>query len=203
MAITSTPTIIAARYLTATDPVELAGHCMQDIDAGFVERVQPATSWWRGPTSAAALREHAPIAIKAAGISAVIADLRAHLLSQRAQHRLPIIETRAAARINADDEVTVDTEGHDRRSHHRQRFEFAPLTDVCRPLPPAAYMVKERLGRTGPASCRPWHGHLPMRRRTIDCTNERRADSRRGERSGRPVDCTMPMPIVTIVGRTK
>lgn len=149
-----TDAIIAARYLTTTDPDELAGHCMQDIDAGFVERVQPGDIMVAGANfGCGSSREHAPIAIKAAGISAVIAATFARIFYRNALNiGLPIIEApEAAARINAGDEVTVDTEAGTIVDHTTgERFEFVPLTDVAADLVAAGGlvpMVKERLGR--------------------------------------------------------
>ena len=69
-----TDVIIPARYLNTTDHKELAGHCMEDIDEGFVRRVKDGDimvgGWNFGCGSS---REHAPIAIKASGINCIIA----------------------------------------------------------------------------------------------------------------------------------
>ena len=70
-----TDVIIPARYLNSSDPKELAQHCMEDIDADFVKKVSPgdlivATKNFGCGSS----REHAPLAIKAAGVSCVIAE---------------------------------------------------------------------------------------------------------------------------------
>ncbi len=149
-----TDAIIAARYLTTTDPDELAGNCMQDIDPGFVERVRPGDIMVAGANfGCGSSREHAPIAIKAAGISAVIAATFARIFYRNALNiGLPIIEApEAAARINAGNEVTVDTEAGTIVDHTTgERFEFAPLTDVAADLVAAGGLVplvKERLGR--------------------------------------------------------
>ncbi len=149
-----TDAIIAARYLTTTDPDELAGHCMQDIDEGFVARVKPGDIMVAGENfGCGSSREHAPIAIKAAGISAVIAANFARIFYRNALNiGLPIIESaEAAARINAGDEVTVDTEAGVIVDHTSgEQFSFAPLTDVAADLVAAgglAPMVRERLGK--------------------------------------------------------
>ena len=78
-----TDVIIPARYLNSSDPAELATHCMEDIDNTFVKRVQKgdiivATKNFGCGSS----REHAPIAIKAAGVSCVIAETTLHKLSK-------------------------------------------------------------------------------------------------------------------------
>lgn len=106
-----TDVIIPARYLNSSDPKELATHCMEDIDLDFVKNVKPgdimvATKNFGCGSS----REHAPIAIKAAGISCVIAETFARIFYRNAINiGLPIIECpEAAAAIRAGDEVEVD-----------------------------------------------------------------------------------------------
>lgn len=106
-----TDVIIPARYLNSSDPKELALHCMEDIDKEFVSKVQNgdimvATKNFGCGSS----REHAPIAIKASGISCVIADTFARIFYRNAINiGLPIIECPEAANaISAGDEVEVD-----------------------------------------------------------------------------------------------
>ena len=106
-----TDVIIPARYLNSSDPAELATHCMEDIDNTFVKRVQKgdiivATKNFGCGSS----REHAPIAIKAAGVSCVIAETFARIFYRNAINiGLPIIECpQAAKEIQAGDEVEVD-----------------------------------------------------------------------------------------------
>ena len=109
--IVDTDVIIPARYLNSSDPKELATHCMEDIDPDFVNRVQAgdiivATKNFGCGSS----REHAPISIKASGVSCVIADTFARIFYRNAINiGLPIIECpEAAANISAGDEVTVN-----------------------------------------------------------------------------------------------
>lgn len=106
-----TDVIIPARYLNSSDPAELAAHCMEDIDKEFVGKVSKgdmivATKNFGCGSS----REHAPIAIKAAGVSCVIAETFARIFYRNAINiGLPIIECPEAARgIEAGDEVEVD-----------------------------------------------------------------------------------------------
>ena len=106
-----TDVIIPARYLNSSDPKELAGHCMEDIDKDFVKNVKPgdimvATKNFGCGSS----REHAPISIKAAGISCVIAETFARIFYRNAINiGLPIVECKEAAHeIEAGDEVEVD-----------------------------------------------------------------------------------------------
>lgn len=106
-----TDVIIPARYLNSSDPAELAQHCMEDIDKEFVHKVN------RGDIIVAnknfgcgSSREHAPIAIKAAGVSCVIAETFARIFYRNAINiGLPIIECpEAAVAIEAGDEVEID-----------------------------------------------------------------------------------------------
>ena len=106
-----TDVIIPARYLNSSDPKELALHCMEDIDRDFVNKVQAgdiivATKNFGCGSS----REHAPIAIKASGVSCVIAETFARIFYRNAINiGLPIIECAEAARAIEDgDEVEVD-----------------------------------------------------------------------------------------------
>ncbi len=106
-----TDVIIPARYLNSSDPAELAKHCMEDIDADFVNQVKAgdilvATKNFGCGSS----REHAPIAIKAAGVSCVIAETFARIFYRNSINiGLPIVECPEAAReIEDGDEVEVD-----------------------------------------------------------------------------------------------
>ena len=106
-----TDVIIPARYLNSSVPEELAQHCMEDIDRDFVSRVEKgdimvATKNFGCGSS----REHAPIAIKASGISCVIAETFARIFYRNAINiGLPIIECADAAKaIEGGDEVEVD-----------------------------------------------------------------------------------------------
>ena len=106
-----TDAIIPARYLMTTDPDELAAHCMEDIDIDFVKKVQPGDIIVAGKNfGCGSSREHAPIAIKAAGVSCVIAANFARIFYRNAFNiGLPIIEQpEAAAAIKDGDELEVD-----------------------------------------------------------------------------------------------
>jgi len=106
-----TDVIIPARYLYLVEPDELAEHCMEDIDAEFLSRVAPgdimvATSNFGCGSS----REHAPIAIKAAGISCIIAGSFARIFFRNAINiGLPLLECEEAVdNIEQGDQVEVD-----------------------------------------------------------------------------------------------
>lgn len=106
-----TDVIIPARYLNAPSPEELAKHCMEDIDVDFVKNVKPGDIMVGGANfGCGSSREHAPISIRAAGISCVIAASFARIFYRNAINiGFPILECpEAAAKINAGDEVTVD-----------------------------------------------------------------------------------------------
>ncbi len=89
-----TDVIIPARYLNTSDPAELAKHVMEDLDSGFVHRVQPGDIILADANfGCGSSREHAPIAIKAAGISCVIAKSFARIFFRNAINiGLPILE---------------------------------------------------------------------------------------------------------------
>lgn len=89
-----TDVIIPARYLNSTDPKELASHCMEDIDADFTAKVAEGDFIVADDNfGCGSSREHAPIAIKAAGISCVIANSFARIFYRNALNiGLPIME---------------------------------------------------------------------------------------------------------------
>jgi len=106
-----TDVIIPARYLNQSDPAVLAGHCMEDIDKTFVDRVLKGDLIVAGLNfGCGSSREHAPVAIKASGISCVIASSFARIFYRNAINiGLPIMEsTEAAEGIHDGDEVEVD-----------------------------------------------------------------------------------------------
>ena len=103
--------IIPARYLNTTDHKELAAHCMEDIDVDFVNKVNDGDIMVAESNfGCGSSREHAPIAIKASGISCVIAKTFARIFYRNAINiGLPIIECpEAAEKISDGDEVEID-----------------------------------------------------------------------------------------------
>lgn len=115
-----TDVIIPARYLNSSDPKELAAHCMEDIDADFVNKVAEGDIIVANKNfGCGSSREHAPLSIKAAGVSCVIAETFARIFYRNAINiGLPIIECPDAAKaIAAGDEVKVD-------------FDTGVITDV-------------------------------------------------------------------------
>jgi 3-isopropylmalate/(R)-2-methylmalate dehydratase small subunit len=106
-----TDVIIPARYLNAPDPAELAKHCMEDIDADYVDRVRPGDIIVGGANfGCGSSREHAPIAIRASGASCVIAASFARIFYRNAINiGFPILECpEAAASIGDGDTVSVN-----------------------------------------------------------------------------------------------
>ena len=106
-----TDVIIPARYLNTSDADVLAKHCMEDIDAEFVSRVNAGDIMVAGENfGCGSSREHAPIAIKAAGVSCVIAETFARIFYRNSINiGLPIVECPEASReINEGDEVEVN-----------------------------------------------------------------------------------------------
>ena len=106
-----TDVIIPARYLNSSDAKDLASHCMEDIDKDFVKKVKTGDIMVANKNfGCGSSREHAPLAIKTAGISCVIAETFARIFYRNAINiGLPIIECpEAAIAIQAGDEVKVD-----------------------------------------------------------------------------------------------
>ncbi len=106
-----TDVIIPARYLNTSEPSELAAHCMEDLDPSFVSRVQSGDIITAGANfGCGSSREHAPIAIKASGVSLVIAKSFARIFYRNAINiGLAIVECpEAAAEINEGDKVEAD-----------------------------------------------------------------------------------------------
>lgn len=106
-----TDVIIPARYLNSSDPAELAQHCMEDIDKEFIHKVKKGDIIVGEKNfGCGSSREHAPLVIKTAGVSCVIAETFARIFYRNAINiGLPIIECPEAAHgIEAGDEVEID-----------------------------------------------------------------------------------------------
>lgn len=106
-----TDVIIPARYLNTSDEKELASHCMCDLDETFIQRVNPGDIMVAGYNfGCGSSREHAPIAIKASGISCVIAKTFARIFYRNSINiGLAILECEEASeKISEHDEVSID-----------------------------------------------------------------------------------------------
>jgi 3-isopropylmalate/(R)-2-methylmalate dehydratase small subunit len=141
-----TDVIIPARYLNLNTPEELAPHCMEDIDAGFAQRVRPgdvivaATNFGCGSS-----REHAPLAIKGAGVSCVIAKSFARIFYRNAINLgLPILEcAEAVDGSEASDELAVELEtGTIRNLTKGNEFEAKPYPKFMLELMQAGGLVE-------------------------------------------------------------
>lgn len=141
-----TDVIIPARYLNTQNPAELAAHCMEDIDKSFVTRVQPGDIMVGGENfGCGSSREHAPVAIKAAGISCVIAKSFARIFYRNAINiGLPILECPDASEaIQEGDVVSVnfDTGVITDETTGRQ-FEAAPFPPFIQKIIKAGGLMK-------------------------------------------------------------
>ena len=138
-----TDVIIPARYLNTPDHKELAAHCMEDIDKDFVNKVKSGDIMVAGKNfGCGSSREHAPIAIKASGISCVIASTFARIFYRNAINiGLAILECDEAAQaIENGHEVSVD-------------FDTGVITDIttgatyqAQPFPPFIQNIIEKGG---------------------------------------------------------
>jgi len=125
-----TDIIIAARYLNTSVPEELAKHIMEDSDPEFVNKISVGDIIVAGENfGCGSSREHAPIALKAAGISAVIAPTFARIFYRNAFNMgLPIFELAESSEINEGDEVTVDMDaGTVTNNTTNKTYKFTPI----------------------------------------------------------------------------
>ena len=141
-----TDVIIPARYLNVSDPVELAKHCMEDIDQEFVSKVQPGdiimatTNFGCGSS-----REHAPLAIKACGISCVIARSFARIFFRNAINiGLPLLECdEAVDKTEAGDVLEVDlSNGKLKNLTNGMEFTAKPYPDFMSELIAAGGLIE-------------------------------------------------------------
>ena len=133
-----TDVIIPARYLNTSDPAELAKHCMEDIDKDFINKVQKGDIIIGGKNfGCGSSREHAPIAIKASGISCVIAETFARIFYRNSINiGLPILECSEAVKdINESDEIEIDLEsGVIINITSGKTYESVPFPDFMREI---------------------------------------------------------------------
>ena len=133
-----TDAIIPARYLISTDPQFLAAHCMEDADAEFPVKVKTGDIIVAGKNfGCGSSREHAPVAIKGAGVGCVIAHSFARIFYRNAFNMgLPILESpEAAAAIATGDEVEVDLDqGLIVNRTRQQRYTAQPVPPFMQEL---------------------------------------------------------------------
>jgi 3-isopropylmalate/(R)-2-methylmalate dehydratase small subunit len=134
----NTDEIIPARYLNTSDPKELAKHCMEDADTEFVNKAKPGDIIVGGENfGCGSSREHAPISIKAADISCVIAKSFARIFYRNSINiALPILECpEAVDGIDNGDEVEVDfTTGSIKNVSKNTEFKAKPFPEFMQDL---------------------------------------------------------------------
>ena len=140
-----TDLIIAARYLNTSEPSELAKHVMEDADPEFVSKMEPGDIIVAGENfGCGSSREHAPIALKAAGIAAVIAPTFARIFYRNAFNMgLPIFELPEAAEINEGDIVRIDMEkGEVIDETTGKSYKFVPIPEFMQELVDAGGLIQ-------------------------------------------------------------
>jgi 3-isopropylmalate/(R)-2-methylmalate dehydratase small subunit len=141
-----TDVIIPARYLNTTDHKELASHCMEDIDKDFVNKVKPGDIMVANENfGCGSSREHAPIAIKASGISCVIASTFARIFYRNAINTaLPILECpEAAQKIDAGDEVEINFDtGIIKNITKGEEYQAEPFPEFIKEIIDAGGLLK-------------------------------------------------------------
>lgn len=132
-----TDVIIAARYLNTSDPKELAKHVMEDADPDFVNKLTPGDVIVAGENfGCGSSREHAPIALKAAGISAVVAKSFARIFYRNAFNMgLPIFELTESGEIKEGDVISIEmNEGKIENQSTQKKYEFIPIPEFMQEL---------------------------------------------------------------------
>ncbi len=141
-----TDVIIPARHLTTADAKELAKHCMEDIDSTFSSIVQEGDIMVAGANfGCGSSREHAPLAIKGCGVSAVIAESFARIFYRNSINiGLPILECKeASVAINAGDKVSINLDsGIIKNITTGQEFKAEPFPPFIQGLIKAGGLVK-------------------------------------------------------------
>jgi len=132
-----TDLIIAARYLNTSEPAELAKHVMEDADPEFVTKMNKGDVIVAGDNfGCGSSREHAPIALKAAGVAAVIAPTFARIFYRNAFNMgLPIFELNESAEINEGDDISVDMDaGTVTNNTTNKTYNFTPIPEFMQEL---------------------------------------------------------------------
>ena len=125
-----TDLIIAARYLNTSVPEELAKHVMEDADPEFVNKMSAGDIIVAGENfGCGSSREHAPIALKAAGVAAIIAPTFARIFYRNAFNMgLPIFELEESAQIKEGDEISIDMNvGTITNKSTSKTYNFVPI----------------------------------------------------------------------------
>lgn len=151
-----TDLIIPARYLNTFDPIELAKHAMEDADPEFSKKAQKGDFIIAGENfGCGSSREHAPIAIKALGISAVIAKSFARIFFRNAINiGLPILEIKETDEINEGDVLEINLEkGEIKNMTNGKTYNAQPFPEFMKKLIDSGglinYTKKSASWRTG------------------------------------------------------
>jgi len=140
-----TDLIIAARYLNTSEPKELAKYVMEDADPSFVSKMQEGDIIVAGENfGCGSSREHAPIALKAAGISAVIAPTFARIFYRNAFNMgLPIFELPQSVQIDEGDTIRVDMDaGEIINITQSKSYKFTPIPEFMQELVDAGGLIQ-------------------------------------------------------------
>jgi len=140
-----TDQIIPARYLVTTEPRELGQHCMEDADPEFIKKVRPGDVMVGLKNfGCGSSREHAPIALKAAGVSAVIARSFARIFFRNSINLgLPLFETDQAGRIEQGDDLELNpTTGEIKNLTKGETYQAHPLPEFAREIMAAGGLMK-------------------------------------------------------------
>ena len=142
----NTDVIIPARYLNVYEPAELAQHCMEDLDPGFLQKVKAGDIIVAGTNfGCGSSREHAPLAIKAAGISCVIAKSFARIFYRNSMNiGLPILECEEAVdKTEARDTLEVElSTGEIVNITKKLTFQAKPFPDFMLQLIKAGGLIE-------------------------------------------------------------
>jgi 3-isopropylmalate/(R)-2-methylmalate dehydratase small subunit len=139
-----TDLIIAARYLNTSEPSELAKYVMEDADPSFVSKMRSGDIIVAGENfGCGSSREHAPIALKAAGVAAIIAPTFARIFYRNAFNMgLPIFELPEAAEIAEGDTVRIDMEsGEVINETQGKTYPFTPIPAFMQELVDAGGLI--------------------------------------------------------------
>jgi len=142
-----TDVIIPARYLNTSDPKELAAHCMEDIDPDFLKKIKPGDMIVAGENfGCGSSREHAPLAIKTAGISCVIAKSFARIFYRNAINiGLPIVVCDGV--FHTGDALEVDlAAGSIENRITGERYTFPPFPEFLRKIIEAGGLMNAMAG---------------------------------------------------------
>ena len=146
-----TDAIIPARYLNTSDPEELARHCMEDADSRFPQRVSQGDIIVADKNfGCGSSREHAPIAIKAAGVACVIAESFARIFYRNAFNMgLPILESNeAAADVVTGDHLELDlTTGAIFNKSRSRKYQAQPVPPFMQELLNAGGLIPYVMGK--------------------------------------------------------